>query len=268
MGLSSAGGSDLEVAGPVERASRSNQLRSEWSFRLVPDAFEGGGAWITPRRADRSYVRAGQAADSSRSRHEAGRRARTLMRRYAVANRCDKMITLTFAEECHDRDRFVSCLHAFWLDLRTALGGSPFPYAWVPEWHKSHGLHAHAAVSQYIPFTLIRDVWGRGRVRIERMSGAPVGQSRSIVAERARICARYLAKYIGKALDDDRRDLGRHRYEVAQGFQPPSVRIVGATRDEVYAQACELMGDAAERLWFSPDDAAFTAMWASWRAGS
>ena len=257
---------EIVVASPVQRAFRSEQLRAEWSFRLVPEAFEGGGAWITPRRADRVQVAAGMAVDQSRSLQEAGRRARTAMRRYAVANRCDRMVTLTYASACDDRDQFVHDVHRFWVDLRSVMGGSARPYVWVPEWHKTHGLHAHAAVSEYVPFSTVRDVWGRGRVRIERMAGAPVGQSRSVVAERARICARYLAKYIGKAFDDERRVLGRHRYEVGQGFQPASEVLTAATRDDVLRQACERMNAPAERLWFSPEDAEFTAMWASWRA--
>ena len=153
---------DLVVARSVERVARAEQLRSEWWFWLVPDAFEGGGAWLQPRRADRGWVSAGSASDASRSMQEAGRRARTKMRRYAVANRCDRMITLTYAEACHDRDQFVADLHSFWVDLRAARGGTAHPYLWVPEWHKSHGLHAHAAVSEFIPFTLIRDVWVAG----------------------------------------------------------------------------------------------------------
>ncbi len=37
--------------------------------------------------------------------------------------------------------------------------------------------------------------------------------------EEARLAARYLGKYAGKALDQDR-PAGLHRYEVAQGFKP------------------------------------------------
>lgn len=265
MALSPGASDTVVVAGSVQRAARAEQLRSGWSFRLVPDAMEGGGAWLSARRADRPYGVPGVAVDRSRSLREAGRRARSKARRYVVANRCDKMITLTYAKACEDRDQFVADLHDFFIGLRAALGGSAFPYLWVPEWHKSHGLHAHAAVAQYIPFKLVREVWARGRVRIERMAGAPVGRSVPVVAERARICARYLAKYIGKAFDDERRVLGRHRYELGQGFQPREVQLTGQSRDEVYAAACDLMRGPADVLWFSPEDAAFTALWASWR---
>ena len=265
MGLDS-NSRDLRVTSTVARAARAEQLRAEWSFRLVPDAFEGGGAWIAPRRMDRVYVGAGNAADASRSMRESGRRARTTARRYVVANRCDRMITLTYAAPCEDRDRFVADMREFWLDLRAALGGAARPYLWVPEWHKTHGLHAHAAVGEYVPFRLSRDVWGRRRVRIERMADAPVGRSRAVVGERSRICARYLAKYFGKDFDDARRVLGRHRYDVGQGFQPESVTFTGRTREDALAQACAHMQAPADTLWFSPEDASFSAMWASWRA--
>jgi hypothetical protein len=240
MGLDPGHG-DVVVAGSVQRALRQAQLRAEWSFRLVPEAFEGGGAWITPRRADRTVVPSGKSADPTRSMREAGRRARTTMRRYAVANRCDRMITLTYVTACHDRDEFVADLHGFWRDLRKVMGGTARPYVWVPEWHKTHGPHAHAAVSEYVPFSTVRDVWGRGRVRIERMAGAPIGQARAVVAERSRICARYLAKYVSKDFGTHRRVLGRHRYEVAEGFQPAAVVLRAPTRDLVLAEACERM---------------------------
>lgn len=258
--------SDVLVARPAERAARLAQLRSGWTFALYPDALEGGGCWVTPRRVQPVFIRAGEGANSARSLQEAGRRARTAARRYIVANRCDKMITFTYAQACHDRDQFVADMHAFWLALRAALGGKPFPYLWVPEWHKSHGLHAHAAVSQYIPFALILSLWGRGRVRIERMAGAPAGRSAGVVAERARICARYLAKYIGKAFDDERRVLGRHRYDIGQGFRPKRIVFTADTRDGALAQACDYMGSRADTLWFSPEDANYAAMWAAWRA--
>jgi hypothetical protein len=235
------------------------------SFRLYPDAYEGGGSWVTARREQRDYVRAGHAANASRSTQESAWGARTTARRYIVANSCDKMTTLTYAVACDDRDRFVADMRAFWLDLRAALGGKPLPYLWVPEWHKSHGLHAHAAVADYIPFTLIREVWGRGRVRIERMSGAPAGHSRAVTV-RARACARYVSMYVGKALDDERRVLGRHRYDGAQGFRPREIVFTARARDGALGQACEQWGARAETVWFSPEDATYSAMWASWRA--
>lgn len=63
---------------------------------------------------------------------EAGRRARTRMRRNTVANRCDQMITFTYLDACHDRDQFVADMHAFWIDLRTALGAAPRSYYGYP----------------------------------------------------------------------------------------------------------------------------------------
>lgn len=92
-----------------------------------------------------------------------------------------------------------------------------------------------------------------------------MGRSPAVVAERARVCARYLGKYVGKALDDSRRVLGRHRYDVAQGFQPRAIGLSAASRDEVLRQACEVMGSGAQQVWYSPEDAEFHAMWAAWQ---
>jgi hypothetical protein len=269
MGLQSTP-KGLVIRTSTRRAIRSEQLASGWTFSLYPDALEGGGCWNGPRAVTANAVPRrlpGQAANTERSMQESGRRARAAMRRYVVANRCDKMITLTYADACHDRDQFVADMHDFFLRLREAMDGVRRPYLWVPEWHKNHGLHAHAAVSHYVPFTLVREVWGRGRVRIERMAGAPTGHANNLVIERARICARYLAKYIGKDFDDERRVLGRHRYGTAEGFKPRKIVFTGPTREHIYADACEHMGRPADNLWFSPDDANFTALWAGWRAG-
>ena len=65
---------------------------------------------------------------------------------------------------------------------------------------------------------LIRDVWGRGLVDI-RARGGLLGEGS---AAEARNAARYMAKYIRKATDEDRIP-GMHRYEVAQDFQPKPV---------------------------------------------
>ena len=95
---------------------------------------------------------------------EAVRRARTKLRRYGVANRLNRLATLTYAGEgCHDPVQLRQDVAAFFKGLRPALGGRAFPYVWVPEWHPGgHGLHVHFAVGRYVRQTLIRDTWGRG----------------------------------------------------------------------------------------------------------
>ena len=87
----------------------------------------------------------------------------------------------------------------FFKSLREELGGEPFPYLWVPEWHPGgHGLHAHFAVGRYIKRSLIEESWGHGFVHIKLLGDLPVGSGS---LEEARLAARYLGKYAAKALE-------------------------------------------------------------------
>jgi hypothetical protein len=141
----------------------------------------------------------------------------------------------------------------FFVDLRRLVGRGPFPYVWVPEWHKSHGLHAHFAFGQYVKRSLIEEAWGRGFVHIKLLGNLPVG---STAVDEARVAAKYLAKYVWKTFDDA--DVpGLHRYEVAQGFQPARVRVFGRTLDQAMAEAAQVMGGRPVE-WSTSDE------WSSW----
>lgn len=162
--------------GPLARARLARQARGAWSFRLYPDALEGGGCWVPASREPSVRIPLDDASDSPRSALEGARRARASVRRYVVANRCDKLITLTYrGAGCHDPARFVADIAAFWVELRRLMGAGVGPYLWVPEWHpKGHGLHAHAGLATYVPVRLIRAAWPHGeRVDVKRLSGTP-----------------------------------------------------------------------------------------------
>ncbi len=106
---------------------------------------------------------------------------------------------------------------------------------WVPQWHPGgHGLHAHFAVGRFVPRKLIERSWGNGFVHIKLLDGLPVGSG--ALAE-ARLAARYLARYVGRELEDGRRLAGLHRYEVAEGFQPAKVECYGASAEDVIERA-------------------------------
>lgn len=142
-----------------------------------------------PSKAVGRYV----SGDSKRSAEEAGRRARVRLRRYCAANRLNRLGTLTYAGDgCHDPVEVRADLGDFVRNLQEGLGGSSFPYFWVPEWHKSgHGLHEHFAVGRYVPRRAIDAAWGRGFVHIKLLSGMPAGATSLAEARRA---AGYLSK--------------------------------------------------------------------------
>ncbi|WP_407341382.1 hypothetical protein [Pengzhenrongella phosphoraccumulans] len=254
----------VEVVGPVLREPRL----ARWVLSLYPKAGEGGGCFVSSRPPTRpAYVARGSAKDPERAAEEAGRRARGRLRRYAAANRLNKLGTLTYAGTgCHDPRQVRADVGEFFRALREGLGGAPLPYVWVPEWHKTdHGLHAHFAVARYVPKTLIRQAWGRGFVHIKLLGDLPVGSGP--LAE-ARLAARYLSKYVTKTFtDDNARIPGLHRYDLAQGFQPPVLRLRGRSSDDVLGQASQLFGMAPAYQWNSTDTEGWSgppAIWAQW----
>ena len=204
--------------------------------------------------------------DPDRSRSEAARRARGRLRRYCAANGLNRLGTLTYAGAgCHDPGLVRRDLGLFFRSLRESLGGAAFPYVWVPEWHPGgHGLHAHFAVGKYIRQSIIRDAWGHGFVSIKLLGDLPVGSGR--LAE-ARLAAKYLGKYVGKSFADPRVDR-RHRYDVAQGFQPKREQVWGRSVDEVIGRASEILGGLApSHQWFSSEQDGWQgppALWVQW----
>jgi len=243
-------------------ARSSDLLRPHWTLSLYPQAAEAGGCLRVPEPKGSS----GGGSDPDRAASEAVRRARTKLRRYAVANRLNRLGTLTYAGEgCHDPEQLREDVATFFRGLRPALGGKRLPYVWVPEWHPGgHGLHVHFAVGRYVPQPLIRDVWERGHVHIKLLSDLPVGSG---ALQEARLAAGYLCKYLGKGLGDEQRRAGLHRYEVAQGFQPARLVLTGRGEDDVLSQASTEMGASPEKVWRSSTVEGWhgpPAVWAAW----
>ena len=150
-----------------------------WRFTLVPAAAEGGGSFVASSRRVPEYVARGMSSDPERSAAEAGRRARSRLRRYCAANRLNRLGTLTYAGAGnHDPRLLREHLGLFFRELRGRVGAEPLPYVWVPEWHKSgHGLHAHFAVGRFVPRGLIESSWGRGFVHIKLLGDLPAIES-------------------------------------------------------------------------------------------
>jgi hypothetical protein len=244
------------VAPPLSSTSPAG-----WFVTLYPGAGEVGGSF----RYSVPVQRSPGGGDPARSREEAARRAARMVRRYCAHNRLNRLGTLTYrGAGCHDPYQLRRDVAEFFRALRELLGGEPFPYVWVPEWHKTdHGLHVHFAVGRFIARRLIERAWGRGFVHIKLLGQLPVG---STARDEARQAARYLSKYVRKGFDA-RRIPGLHRYEVAQGFQPERVRLHGRSFDEVMAQAAEAMGGEPVEVWTSDESPGWQgppAVWAMW----
>jgi hypothetical protein len=225
--------------------------RAGWWLTLCPDAGEGGGCFVASRIDRRVGVR-GQAADPDRSKREAARRATRNVRRYTVANRLNRFLTLTYeGKGCFDPLEARAHVAEFIIRLRELLGGRALAYVWVPEWHKTHGLHLHLAFARFVPRSALIAAWGRGHVWIQLHGDLGVGGGSLAEARRT---AAYLSKYISKAFDTDDRILGRHRYEVAQGFQPSTERIYGTSFASMAEASCDRMGSRPVREWRSDQE--------------
>lgn len=238
-----------------------------WYLSLYPSAGEGGGCFVASiDRREHAYIARGSAADPERAASEAGRRARTKLRRYCAANGLNRLGTLTYAGAgCHDPLELREHVGAFFRNLRGDVGDA-LPYVWVPEWHKTdHGLHVHFAVGRFVPRSLISDAWGRGFVHIKLLSDLRQGSGR---LEESRRAAGYLSKYVTKTFaDPTTRVLGLHRYDVAQGFQPAKVRLYATRSEHLIDQATQLLESAPTNVWRSEGEADWKgppAIWAQW----
>jgi hypothetical protein len=238
-------------------------VQARWRFSLYPQAAEGGGGFVGSGAAGVGARRG--LPDPARSQEEAARRARAKLRRYCAANRLNRFATLTYAQSCRDPRQLRADVGVFFRGLRRELGGEALPYAWTSEWHPGgHGLHVHFAVGRYVRQRLLGQVWGRGIVHIKLIGDLPHGSG---ALEEARAAAGYLAKYVSKSLDDERRAAGLHRYEVAQGFQPERVQLAGRLEAHVLAEASERMGGEPSRVWRSSLAEGWSkppAVWCAW----
>ena len=241
--------------------------RAGWALSLYPAAAEGGGCFVSSRRTVPTYVPRGQARDPQRAAQEAARRAKSKLRRYCAANQLNRLGTLTYGPpRCTDPAQVRQHAGLFFRALRADVGGNPMPYVWVPELHKDRvHFHVHFALGRYVPVRVIRSTWGRGHVDIRQLSDLPVGSG---AIDEARKAAGYLSKYVTKTfLDPTTRVPGMHRYDVAQGFAPQSVRLWGRSADYVVGQASEMFGQSPARRWSSADEEAWAgppAIWAQW----
>ena len=238
---------------------------SGWAMTLYPTAGEATGQFVSQRRPGSTGIR-GAAQDQERSDAEAAARARRIVRRYCAANGLNRLGTLTYrGAGCHNPGQFRIDVAAFFRLLRSLIGGTPFPYLWVPELHPGgHGLHGHFAVGRFIKRRTIEAAWPHGFVHIKLLGDLPVG---STARDEARRAAGYLSKYVAKSFDEPVRDEGGHRYDVAEGFRPASENFTAASAEELRALANERMAALPRREWSSRESPEWRGphtVWLQW----
>lgn len=199
-----------------------------------------------------------QLRESTRKR--SGRRARSKLRRYAAANRLDRLIVLTYAEPEFDLAKCKRDVRLFVKRKLRGLVGPDMAYAVTWEQHKSGAWHVNVLVNGYIRQPKLARAWGRGFVWIKKFKVARGGSGR----DAARAAARYVAKYASKDVEGFAD--GLHRYEVGQGFQPNVVRLYAGSLAGLMEETGEETAPAY--VWRSIGDEDFTGppvgfvMWA------
>jgi hypothetical protein len=215
-----------------------------------------------------------EAAKSAKAAASARARARTKVRRYCKANRLDRLFTLTYERGETDPDVVAQDVRRFFIALRATTGR--LPYLWVRERHKSGALHVHFALDRPLAVRCgncngrkglhvrriggpcLRCTWGLGFVDARRLK-VTTGRQATVAA------AAYLAKYVGKAYDDDESGArseaegsagrNRHRYEVGQGFKPVRVEaeVIGPEGDVLEVLAGVYFGGRQPLFVWSSD---------------
>ena len=176
---------------------------------------------------------------------DGGPRARRNVRRYTLANRLNRLVTLTFREAERSSKRARRRLKHCLAECRRMLGAA-FPYIAVQEQHPGgHGIHLHLLTTSWVADRLVR-AWPYGMIV----------QSKHL---RSKAAMRRGANYVAEMFDGSRG--GAHRYEVGQGFAPFCLKVSSPFKSEVWARLCELMAGNPSLVW------SFVSMgWSVWLA--
>ena len=229
------------------------------SVTVYPTAGEATGAWVPGVRSEIEKAK-GSPPDVIANRKRSSRRAQGRSRRFCVSNTCDRLWTFTFDDRLgiapSSRAECLRHAHRF---VRRAKAAGLFPdgFAWLMTAEKGHRTgrwHIHLAFNAFLPVLQVRKVWGLGSVDCGRAPARHRGRhGKAPAVNESRRVATYCAKYVGKDFEDEAP--GAHRYEVAQGCQPPTIKFTSATEVESMAQAVALMpsGNTLHSIWRSGD---------------
>ena len=215
-----------------------------WRGTLVPAAGEWSACFGSV--AVVRGVSSDAPSDLEKGAKDRLRRAQKRIRRFAVANRLNRLITLTF-EFRPESDRVaVGEVSRFF--RRVTYRFPRVPYVWTLEFgEQTRRVHAHALVGG-LDATFLDSKW-------------PLGRTDHVVYDLDATSLRTAAGYL--ANDLDRGPLhGGQAYRVAKGFQPEGISLRGL-RDprSVIWEASHLMGADPTSVDDSARGASLTAYW-------
>ncbi len=199
--------------------------------------------------------------DEADNRERSVRRIKTRSRRYAVANHCDQLVTLTYRtgepcgecgqnrprKSCRTCRRRVRCdVRLFFKRARASFGGS-IPYLRALEDHRDGSIHVHVVMPRYFAWgerltRRLARLWSFGFVDAD----PPKVHHKGEVTERegCRATARYAVKYAVKDAGVGSLDPNEHAVETGEGFV--HAPLIGLFWDRAAAEAAAvvLMGGA------------------------
>ncbi len=199
-----------------------------WAATLYPGASEGT---VVPRARGRQAFDP-RARAAGRHERDAAARAQARVRRYAVANELSRFVTVTFEDEPASREEAAAAVQR---SLRRLRGRGPrFPWLRIIEGDgHTERLHAHLMLPG-LSHRAVEEAWSLGTVDIQVMR---------TVLERRRV-----AMYVSKKFDE-RVGAGRHRYQVARGFEPEAIRWFAEEPEQGVDELVEAMGREPETIW-------------------
>lgn len=175
-------------------------------------------------------------------REKATQRARTAVRRQIKAKNLDQMLTLTYRENVTDRETHLRNFDVFIKRVRRVI--PTFEYVVTHERQKRGAWHSHLAVHRIFPvytykntlvksYTLLTHLWRASHTSEGAVMVSPIHKKRRAVS----YIAVYLAKYIGKDLNDDVPKYG-NSYSASAG-RPPAPMLFRS----LFVDLVEAVGD-------------------------
>jgi hypothetical protein len=151
------------------------------------------------------------------NREKASRRAAKTVRQACAFVGADRLLTVTYRGAMTDLERLVRDWHELVRRIKRVKGGR-WDYVAVPERHKSGGWHLHVALRGRQDYRLLRSVWwsivgeGQGNIDVRNPGRGERLQTHKLAA--------YIAKYIGKAFEENELS-ERKRYYKARSIKVP-----------------------------------------------
>lgn len=199
------------------------------------------GEWVPHQSSEAELL-----DKAARNKERASRRARTKVRRLCKHLGLTTMLTLTYRENMQHRERMARDFDVFMKRLRRVCPG--LPYVCVFERQKRGAWHAHVAVPRVLSvyvvrgsmvksFDLLRSMW-RGVVGLDN-GNVDVSRNKRVGRSSGKLAA-YLAKYIGKAFEDNPEG---DSYRASGRALPVAtvIRLETASLSEAMAHAVDLL---------------------------